>query len=381
MLSELMLSNRTHSMVRVACFNASLEAGRLAGEKSQLNGDELSMALATPEHPLLKNTAAIIQAVRPDILLINEFDFAADYHTRIADFQRHYLSVSQCNKPPIEYPFSFAAPVNSGLATGFNVAADKNSRLANTYGHGAFAGHYGMLLLSRFPVIDGQVRTFQKFLWRDMPGNLLHSARLPDGSAFYSDDAQQRLRLSSKSHWDIPLDINGETLHVLASHPTPPVFGGTERRNRARNHDEIRFWLDYLEPGYSHYHYDDCGQAGGFEGKRFVLLGDLNSSPDEGDSDKYAITRLLAHSAVNSELLPVSDGGLQHSPNNPYAKSHTAIWRMRADYVLPSKCGIIPYQAGVFWPSPGQVDSELFADEQAVSDHRLVWMDIELTRS
>ncbi len=56
------------------------------------------------------------------------------------------------------------------------------------------------------------------------------------------------LRLSSKSHWDIPLQIGGAIVHVLTAHPTPPVFDGPEDRNGCRNHDEIRLWSDYIDP-------------------------------------------------------------------------------------------------------------------------------------
>ena len=75
-----------------------------------------------------------------------------------------------------------------------------------------------------------------------MPGNVIP---IP----FYSPDEVPALRLSSKSHWDIPLDVNGTIIHVLASHLTPPVFDGPEDRNGRRNDDEIRFWADYVTPG------------------------------------------------------------------------------------------------------------------------------------
>ncbi|MDQ3106173.1 MAG: GAF domain-containing protein, partial [Actinomycetota bacterium] len=57
----------------------------------------------------------------------------------------------------------------------------------------------------------------------------------------YSQAERDVLRLSSKSHWDVTLNIGGTLVHALVSHPTPPVFDGTEDRNGKRNHDEIRF--------------------------------------------------------------------------------------------------------------------------------------------
>ena len=70
--------------------------------------------------------------------------------------------------------------------------------------------------------------------------------RRPTGTRRAELDA---VRLSSKSHWDLPIDIDGRTVHFLVSHPTPPVFDGPEDRNGTRNHDEIRFWADYVHAG------------------------------------------------------------------------------------------------------------------------------------
>ena len=83
-----------------------------------------------------------------------------------------------------------------------------------------------------------------------MPGNLIPTP-------FYSPDEVEILRLSSKSHWDVPIQIGKKVVHFLVSHPTPPVFDGPEDRNGRRNHDEIRFWADYISPGKAGYIYDD----------------------------------------------------------------------------------------------------------------------------
>ena len=111
-----------------------------------------------------------------------------------------------------------------------------------------------MVLLSKYPIVEENVRTFQNFLWQDMPSALLpDDSTTPEPNDFYSEEELEILRLSSKSHWDIPIEIDGEVVHVLASHPTPPVFDGEEDRNGRRNHDEIRFWADYITPGEGSY--------------------------------------------------------------------------------------------------------------------------------
>ena len=119
-----------------------------------------------------------------------------------------------------------------------------------------------MVLLSRHPIDHKASRTFQKFLWKDMPGALLPDD--PDTAApadWYSKDELNVLRLSSKSHWDVVVRCNGQRIHMLCAHPTPPVFDGPEDRNGRRNHDEIRFWSDYVRPWRGRYIRDDKAAA------------------------------------------------------------------------------------------------------------------------
>ena len=92
------------------------------------------------------------------------------------------------------------------------------------------------MLVSRYPISTAQVRTFQQFLWADMPGALL-----PDDPAtvgvddWFSPAELAVVRLSSKSHWDVPVQVGGRLVHILCAHPTPPVFDGPEDRNGTRN--------------------------------------------------------------------------------------------------------------------------------------------------
>jgi hypothetical protein len=57
-----------------------------------------------------------------------------------------------------------------------------------------------------------------QFLWEDMP-----CAYLPfnpdSGESWYSEEELKVFRLSSKSHWDVPIEIDGR---LLAAQPTPP---------------------------------------------------------------------------------------------------------------------------------------------------------------
>src|SRR5829696_10362162 len=281
-------AHRKADDVRFATFNASLNrpaAGALVDHLSHPEVDDVFRRQA-------RNVAEVIQRARPDVLLINEFDFAP----AAADlFRDNFLEVSQNGAAPISYPYAFIAPSNTGIATGKDL--NNNGVVVMTpgaagygddaFGFGAFPGQFGMVVYSRYPIAYEQVRTFQLFKWKDMPGNLIPTP-------FYSPDEVDILRLSSKSHWDVPIVIGKKTVHFLVSHPTPPVFDGPEDRNGRRNFDEIRFWADYISPGKAGYIYDDQGRRGGLKpGALFVIAGDQNSDALDGDSIPVAAQQLL----------------------------------------------------------------------------------------
>ncbi|MFT2091815.1 endonuclease/exonuclease/phosphatase family protein [Paraglaciecola sp. 2405UD69-4] len=373
-------STSTLQNIRVATFNVSMEAGNYVQQGENVSGNELSIHLASGGHSQIQNIAEIIQRNKPDIILLNEFDYLSSSVTDIRAFIDNYLSVPQNGSQAAVYPYFYSAPVNTGLDSGLDLDKDgvASGSHGDAFGFGAYPGQYGMLVLSKFPILKGDVRTFQTFLWKDMPNNLLTSIKDESGEAYFNQAAQNILRLSSKSHWDIPIDINGVTLNLLASHPTPPVFDGPENRNGKRNHDEIRFWTDYIsDEQQAAYIYDDLGAKGGFSGKHFVIVGDLNASPVEGDGEKAGIQGLLSHPRVNDSFIPESEGAKLHTINNSYAGQHTAFWRMRADYVLPSNSlGVL--NSGVFWPTKDDLTYKLIKDRKSSSDHRLVWVDIKV---
>ena len=368
--------------VRIATFNVSMDATNYIEQDQSPLGNELQSNLRNGEHQQIKNIAEIIQRLRPDIIILNEFDYSKQSATDVQNFIKHYLKESQTNSKPIDYPYFYNAPVNTGVDSGLDLDKDgiASGTKGDAFGFGLFPGHYGMLVLSKYPIQFEQIRTFQHFLWKDMPNHLLATIKDENGQPYYSQQAQQILRLSSKSHWDIPVKIGNRTIHLLASHPTPPVFDGPENRNGKRNHDEIRFWTDYLSGSeQSAYIYDDNRRSGGFNGDDFVIAGDLNASPDEGDGIKSGIQGLLEHSLVNASFVPQSDGGSVNTPDTPHSAQHTAAWAMRADYVLPST-SLDVTESGVFWPKQDDPLHRLIKDRQSSSDHRLVWVDIIVTK-
>lgn len=367
--------------ITFATFNVSMEAQNYLPAGQQGNANVLAELLQTDTQPQIRNIAHIIQLVRPDVLLLNEFDYIPDPELGIKAFIRNYLHKAQGAAQPIDYPYFYYNTVNTGQPSGFDLDNDGKATGvgADAWGFGFYPGQYGMVLLSKYPIDTANIRTFQRFKWKDMPGFL--PIRKADGSPWYSSDAWVEFPLSSKTHWDIPLQIEGTTVHVLASHPTPPVFDGAENRNGIRNHDEIRFWVDYLTTENAGYIYDDNGNKGGLAANtRFVLLGDQNASSDgEGDAINAAISALYNHPAIDNSKPPQSKGASEHTPDNPKAAYHTAGWRMRADYALPSKAGLVIKDSGVFWPEKADPLYQLVGSRGASSDHRLVWIKVTLS--
>ena len=445
--------------VRVATFNLALYGTRAGEILERLN---------TGSDPQAQHLAEIIQRVRPDILVLNEIDYDPDRKV-LSAFCEKYLAVPQpadhvdeslrdsksrlgetrprepvtpragpesvegsaigsaqpSNRSPtqpIHYPHRWSAPSNTGRHSGFDL--DKSGTVATTpgdrnyggdsWGYGIYEGQYAFAVLSRYPIDEAAVRTFQNFRWRDMP-----DAQLPDNpdtpapADWYSPECLEKFPLSSKNHCDVPVVINGRRIHLLLSHPTPPVFDGPEDRNGRRNHDELRFWRDYISEnkagdaiaGPAAYIYDDEGEPGGLSARSdlqppasslqppFLILGDLNGDPHDGEgspgiNNLLASLRLLKHpfpaSAGAVEAARLQGGANANQKGDPKFDTcdpadNPGPGNLHLDYILPS-ADLAIADSGVFWPETTDPLHPLVAggEHPASSDHRLVWADIIL---
>lgn len=372
--------------LRVATYNTSLYDDTAGGLVRRLEGGDANA----------RSIAAVLQRVRPDLVLLNEFDFDAG-HRAANLFQRNYLEVAQAGGgDALHYPYRYLAPVNTGVSSGLDLDHDGRAggegraRGDDAWGYGLHPGQYGMLVLSRYPIDTAQVRTFQLLKWSALP-----NARQPRDPAlathWYRPDIWAQLRLSSKSHWDVPVRTPSGTLHLLASHPTPPVFDGPENRNGARNFDEIRLWAEYLSaaadtPAAPTWLCDDQGRCGGLAiDANFVIAGDLNADPADGEGSPDAIHQLLSHPRIDGTVAPRSAGAVELAadyalPRKGDVSTHTGDFgsktgTLRLDYLLPSR-GLRVRDSGVFWPISGSADAAI----TRASDHRLVWLDLAATR-
>ena len=97
--------------LRVATYNTSLYSDDDGGLIRELEGDSAHA----------RKIAAVLQKVRPDLVLLNEFDY--DDAQRAADlFQQRYLEVPQAGGgEALRYPYRYLAPVNTGVPSGLDL--------------------------------------------------------------------------------------------------------------------------------------------------------------------------------------------------------------------------------------------------------------------
>ena len=303
----------------------------------------------------------VITTVAPDILVLQGIDY--DLGLEALTALRDALA-----EGGTEYPYMFALRPNSGMATGLDMDGDgRRGGARDKQGYGQFAGEGGMAILSRFAIDAGAARDFSALLWKDFPGAMLP---VVNGMPFPSPEVQDVQRLSSVGHWVVPVQLeNGDRLDLLTFHATPPVFDGPEDRNGRRNHDEIIFWRRYLD-----------GDFGPAPARNFVIIGDANLDPVDGEGRKRAILDLLGDARLQDPA-PKRPGEVVNTPGHRGdPKLDTVDWPlpdpgpMRVDYVLPS-ANLKVVGSGVYWPVEGTPGA---AVATAASRHRMVWVDLEL---
>lgn len=330
----------------------------------------------------LRAAAEIIKRIRPDVLILNEIDHSMDGD--LAASARSFADLYLAGGDALGFEYAYAAPNNTGTASGIDLNGDGITASTDNlgtreygddaFGFGTYPGQYSMAVLSVFPFDEQEARTFQRFRWKDLPGH-----HMPNG--YYSSAAEESFRLSSKSHWDLPVQLPSGVLRLFLSHPTPPVFDGEEDRNGRRNFDEIGFWAAYLDD--SPYLYDDRGVSGGYGSSTpFLIAGDLNARPDATDAiydGIPSVMQILDHPRVQ-ETGPMltSQGGVGDREMGPpsFPERSTAVFSggWRIDYLLPSTT-VTVLDGGVFWPSETE-DPEGAAWAEEASDHRLLWLDV-----
>jgi hypothetical protein len=293
---------------------------------------------------------AVIETVKPDILLLTDIDF---------DHDQFALTAFRNRIDGTPFPYQFTAQPNGGMMTSLDLDQNgKTGEARDAQGYGRFPGDGGMAVLSRWPI--GAVTDLSATLWRDLPG----ATWPPD----WSHDVMAVQRLSSSGHWIVPVQHPDGELTLMAYSATPPVFDGPEDRNGLRNRDELRMWLDVL---------DKTAPTD------FVIIGNANLDPVDGEGLKNAMQQFLNDPRLQDPK-PASQGGkdAQSPGHRGDASLDTADWpedgpgNLRVSYVLPAAQWQV-VDAGVFWPAADDPQASLLGDDGlAAGAHRLVWIDL-----
>ncbi len=336
---------------------AIAETLRIATYQVELSRDGpglLVRDLMAGDDPQVAAIVAVLVKADADVILLTDLDY--DHGLVALGLLADQLAIAGA-----AYPYRFALPPNSGLPTGLDL--DGNGRKAearDAMGYGRFAGDGGMAILSRIPIDTAAVQDMTPLLWRDLPGALLPPDLAPDAARIQ--------RLSTTGHWTVPLIRPNGALTLMAWHASPPVFDGPEDRNGRRNHDEAALWQHYLAGDLPF-----APPAG-----PFVLLGDANLDPADGDGRPAALLALLTHPRVQDpaprSLSNHTDPTHKGDPALDTASFPDGPGALRVDYVLPSR-DLTVAASGVIWPPQ---DDPFATTVQTASRHRLVWVDVTL---
>ena len=366
------LKGTQDNSLRVATYNAAL---------SRDSAGELFEELSAPGTEDATEVARIIQTVRPDVLVLTGID--TDAGAKLAQaFNTNYLAVGSDDRTGVTYPYFYTDQSNAGVESGADLDRDGTiGGPGDALGYGDFPGQSSMIVYSKYPIDTAQIRDFSSLPWSSVPDNSI--------PADFTELERDILPLSSVAHWDVPIEIDGEILHVLAS-ATEDV--SVTPHAQARNSDQIRFWQDYLESD-TNYILDHRGNRGPLEDNAaFVIAGSLKADPQgHGPAEPAAISELLQSETIvdpqQERTLPPTALGRGVLPNNPDAEYHTAPvpdtegQTYRADYVLPG-ADLSVTDAGVLETGTAHNDvyRGYFGIQSSDNSHHMVWADIAVVK-
>lgn len=350
---------------------ATLHAGITADPASERPVEHLISSLGTGNHTQARAMAQTAQINNPDVLVLTGVTYDED--EQVADLLRtRYLASGQNSEDGLDYPYAFTAPTNSGRDSGVDLDGDGTiGGPGDAIGYGEYSGQYGMVIFSKYPIDESQVRTFQNFLWTDLP-----ESSLPEDA--YSQLEESVLRLQETSMWDVPVEVGDQVVHIVASSVADSGDSSTEVERR----DDLRRLLADYASGNAWYLYDDDGQQGGLApGHDLVVAG----TPVVNSGSSENLTALLGSSALQDpEPEAVTETELSERPGLLSETDSVATRAVefdedpRASFVLPSATLDVS-GSGVFWPGEGERGYEVVNPESAYAlEDRLVWVDVSI---
>ncbi len=339
--------------------NASLTVATVQADLSRDAEGNLAADLASRNDAQAIELAGAVQSERPDVLVVTGVDVDADGDV-VASLRDDYFAVDRGNSAAIRYDYSYAAQTNVGQPSGTDLDGDGVvGGAGDAYGDGDFAGQGSLLVFSTRPIDAANVRTFNSMLWKDLPGNQLGESGL--GSV-----AGASIPLQSTSVWDLPIRVDDQTVHVVATATT----NGSSPADSLRRADQLRFLHGYISGSAELASVaDDKGREGALPaGSRAIVAGSLGqeaaSSAKGGLLDGTVLSDPVAESLseLGSTWWGTAMAKLQAGAEASRVDAEGI--GVRADYVLPS--------ASLHAGSSGSLD----AVQRAGTSNRLVWLSL-----
>lgn len=349
---------------------ATLHADITAEASAEQPVENLIAALRTGNHTQARAVAQTVQTNAPDVLVLTGVTY--DQEQQIAEELRTYLSAGQRTETGLDYPYMFTAPTNSGSESGVDLDGDGTiGGAGDAIGYGEYPGQYGTVVFSKHPIVEDEVRTFQKFLWSDLPENSMPEDR-------FSELESSVLRLNETSLWDVPVEVEGQTVHIIAT----AVASQHEDADTSRGDDIRRVLADYVS-GQAWYLYDDEGETASLSpGTPLVVAGvpAAEGVPAEGLSALLDSPVLQDTApAVVSEVPAAEHPGGSEEGEAGATRHIPGAQDRRTSYVLPSEVLDVS-GSGVFWPGEDERGHEVVNPDSAYAlDDRLVWVDLTIS--
>lgn len=333
--------------------------------------------LSDPNNEQVKAALEVVNRISPDFLAVHEiqYDLSENVDAKPGDFDNGALNGERLaallnqNNSGKPYRYSLLTLGNWGFYWPGYIPGVHWAFFASN-GDPARPGGLNSALISRYPILEDKVRVIADFAWRDLPDNVLADLKADTG-----DEVPEGFPLFNKALIVAPVDVGGTLIYAILLHTTSPIGF---RINKYRNRDQIKGLALFLE-----------GKLPGVEplpeNARFVVLGDLNCDPEDGDGLPDTAALFLNHPLIAA----FNPSGAGTVGTNPAQNTHSSACmapdgpdpetkkQLRLDYVLPSLTIGTPLDGAVFFP-----DFRTAADDWKLacmaSDHMLVWADLPL---
>ncbi|RLB65719.1 MAG: hypothetical protein DRI90_01245 [Deltaproteobacteria bacterium] len=340
---------------------------------AQYNIYFLDTSKLTGAGPQIEAAVQVVTRFNPDVLAVNEFQYDVEgtppppgtingsglNGARLMD----RLNAVTQGAPYTHHLITFG---NSGVSwSGYDGATD--DPYFSEAGEGSTPGMFNYAIISRYPILADQARLIVDVPWLALEGHSGDALALATGITVPED-----YPLFAKGLLIVPIQVGDHVLHVIANHPFPPIAHVVRPY---RHHDEIlgmKLLLDGNLPGVDPLPPD----------ARFVIAGDLNVDPDDGDALPGTIDLLFDHPLVIPSQPADGYGSVGHTPEqntqasacpSSSAPDPSTENQFQLDYLMPSTSIGEPLGTGMFFPDPTSTDWALACE---ASDHMLLWADL-----